>query len=289
VVQLLVAPPVDKYTGLARVQGPFLHPNVLAKFLVIVLLALLGTALAHRGAHRWVPALAAIPVVALIGATFTRIAWIAAVLGVGYLVARTHRWLLPFLVGGVLGVSAIPAVSDRLGNMWEAAPVAGVPGNSLAWRLDYWGQLLPLWRHSPLNGVGLEVIPTLNGQGLEAHSVWVQSLVEMGLVGLGGLLAVTVGFVITARRRRTRFAVTASEAAAGRVAGAIGIALLTMSFTENILSETTTLWYSAAVMACGLPTLGDQSWRWIRSRSPDLSQSLAVPSPSSRSNQGSAR
>ena len=113
---------MDEYNGLARVRGPFLHPNVLAKFLVIVPLALLPTALVHRGTHRWVPALAAIPVVVLIGATFTRIAWIAAVLGVGYLVARTHRWLLPFLIGGVVGVSAIPAVSDRLGNMWRPPP-----------------------------------------------------------------------------------------------------------------------------------------------------------------------
>ena len=155
-----------------------------------------------------------------------------------------------------------------------------MPGNSLAWRLGYWGQLIPLWRHSPLNGVGLEVIPTLNGQGLEAHSVWVQALVEMGLVGVVGLLAVTAGFVLTARRR-ARLAVTASEAAAAK-------ALLAMSFSENLLSETTTLWYSAAVMACGLPTLGGQPARWIGSRSPDRFQSLAVTSPLSRSNQGSA-
>jgi O-antigen ligase len=154
--------------------------------------------------------------------------------------------------------------------MWEAAPVDGVPGNSLAWRLDYWGQLIPLWRHSPLNGVGLEVIPTLNGQGLEAHSVWVQSLVEMGLAGLVGLLAVTAGFVLTASRR-ARFAVTASEAAAARVGGAIGIALLTMSFTENILSETTTLWYAAAAMAFGVPAASVHAW------GSDLARFVPVP------------
>ena len=166
VLQLFLAPPIDEYTGQLRLQGPFHHPNVLAKFLVVVLLALVGLALSHRGARRLAALVATIPVAVLLGLTFTRVAWIAAVLGVAYLVGKRHRLLVPVLIAGVLAISTIPAVTSRIDDLWRPEPVNGVPGNSLVWRFDYWRQLVPLWRRSPLNGIGLEVIPTVAGPEL---------------------------------------------------------------------------------------------------------------------------
>ncbi len=256
VLQLFLAPPIDEYTGQLRLQGPFHHPNVLAKFLVVVLLALVGLALSHRGARRLAALVATIPVAVLLGLTFTRVAWIAAVLGVAYLVGKRHRLLVPVLIAGVLAISTIPAVTSRIDDLWRPEPVNGVPGNSLVWRFDYWRQLVPLWRRSPLNGIGLEVIPTVRGLNFQAHSVWVQVIVELGLVGVVGLIAVIAGFVVTSRRRR-RSAVTPTERAVVGVGSAVAIALLAMSFSENLLNETTTLWYAAAAIACGLPTLGN--------------------------------
>ena len=188
----------------------------------------------------------------LLGMTLTRIAWIAAVVIVIYLVSQSHRWLLPLVVGGLVAASAVPAVTDRMNNLWQPEPIPGVPGNSMSWRWSYWQQLLPLWRRSPLNGIGLEVVPTMTSSGLQPHSVWVQSLVEMGIVGLLALCLVLLCFVWTTRIR-IRTARSAAELVAARVAGAIGIALLVMTFTENLLSETTTLWYAAAAMGGAMP------------------------------------
>ena len=67
----------------------------------------------------------------------------------------------------------------------------------------------------------------MRGLNFQAHSVWVQVIVELGLVGVVGLIAVIAGFVVTSRRRR-RSAVTPTERAVVGVGSAVAIALLAM-------------------------------------------------------------
>lgn len=250
-VQLLISPPLEQYTGLVRAQGPFLHANVLAKYLVIVLLVLIGMAVVSQGMGRLVQVAAAVAAFALILSTQTRISWFAATICVVFLIGRTYRWLLPVLGVVVAVLATSPFVSDRLADLTAPEPLAGVPSNSLSWRIGYWFDLLGLWRESPLNGTGLDTITALGGQNLLAHNIWVQALVEMGVLGLAALIGAVLALVVTVRRI-DRGNVAGRPAAAG-TATAITLAVLTTSFSENLLSETTTLWYTAIAIAIVSP------------------------------------
>lgn len=250
-VQLVVAPPREQFTEIVRAQGPFLHPNVLAKFLVIALLVLVGSVLARSTRSRLLPALAVVVVSFLLVMTQTRIAWMAAVLATLYLLWRNRRWLVAPIAVAVAALAMVPPITARLVDLTTPEPVAGVPGNSFAWRLQYWVDLLPLWRGSPVNGVGLDMVPTLAGYSLQTHNIWVQALVEMGLVGLAGTVAAAVGIAMTVRTWG-RLAPAAPLVVAG-TAAALSLAMLTMSFGENLLNETTTLWYFIAALFLSSP------------------------------------
>lgn len=243
----------DPWTGLTRVTGPFVHPSVLAKFLIIVGVLLAALLLSRRPIPGGTPvgwvALAA--VVICLGLTYTRVAWIAAALAGALITWRLRPLLLP--VFGLLGagvVVSIPSIFARVEDLWISEPPApGAPDTSLAWRVQYWSDLLPLARMSPLNGRGLDTVSLIGGQNLAAHNIWVQSVVEMGLVGLATLLTLVIVIALQLRRSMTAQGSTPNNPYV-LAATAIACAMLLMSLSENLLNETTTLWYFSAVLAC---------------------------------------
>lgn len=247
---------VDPFSGLVRMQGPFVHPNVLGKYLVVITLLLVGWALHLRGRSLVLALLALVPTIAALGMTYARSAWIAAFVGALYLVARRNWRLVPLIIGAVVVAAvSIPSIYGRISDLWTAqAPAVGVPQNSMQWRVEYWQHLIPLTRMSPFNGMGMDMIPYIGGQGLAAHNVWVQTYVEMGYVGIAALLAAIAGFVITIWRTVRPLSHSAGRPAdhvAAQISIAIGIVLFVLMQTENLLSETTTLWYAAAAFTCG--------------------------------------
>lgn len=246
--------PVDDSTGLARVTGPFVHASVLGKYAAVVSVLMAARALWSRTGDRWLWGIGSLAVGGVVLLTYTRAAWIALALGLvvlGY--RRDHRWLPVIVVSGVVGILAVPSLSDRITNVWDPGPAPpGAPTNSLAWRVGYWQDLLPLGRINPVSGIGLDVVPTLRSEGLLPHNVWVQTWVELGLVGVLALVCVLVATTLTLRRAGRALPARSGEQRASleaAVAVAVGICIVTVS--ENLLDETTTLWYAAAVMAAG--------------------------------------
>lgn len=239
---------VDPGLGLMRANGPFVHPNVLAKFLAITAMPLTALALWSRGPRRvWAVALL-VPLTVTLGMTATRVAWIAAALGLTYLLSRVSWKFIPPLMVALLTVAAlIPSVRQRIVDLGAAAPSVGTPENSLVWRWQYWQELFTLHRMSPINGTGLDTIPTLGSYtGLNAHNVWVQSYVEMGYVGL---LALAVAVVcVTVGLYRARGTVPPVR---HHVAVAVALTVLVTTLTENLLSETATIWYAAVLITSG--------------------------------------
>lgn len=255
--RLNVAPDAD----LSRLSGPFVHPSVLAKYLLVILLWLVATRLRvlKRSEWRWY-ALTVVVVLGL-GLTMTRAAWGAALVGVLVIIARRDwRWVPAVLAGVVATALFVPAISTRIASLWTStSPAPGVPANSFAWRMDYWEQLLPLARTSPLNGVGPGSISLLGTDGLEAHNSWVQVYVETGIVGVAALLLAIAGIVLSLwRASRAVRGAAAGPDAAGLVdaALAVAISLFILLQTENLLMETTSLWYAAAVMVPALLIAG---------------------------------
>lgn len=239
---------VDPFTGLLRADGPFVHPNVLAKFLAIMMMPLVAYALWGRGSHRAVGLVLLGPVLLALGLTYARVAWVAAALGLVFLLSRRSWKFIPPLVGALVAATLlVPALRARIADLWAPAPSVGAPENSLVWRLQFWQELLGMNRVSPINGIGLDTIPVLGSySGLNAHNVWVQSYVEMGVVGLCALCLAVGAIGYSLFRGRVRVLATRHY-----VAAAVGLTVLATTFTENVLSETTTIWYAAVLLAAG--------------------------------------
>lgn len=276
--------PVDSDTGLSRVTGPFVHPSVLGKYVAVLAVLMLARAVWGRSGHRllWAVGTVAAGTVALL--TYTRAAWIAVALGALVLAyRRDRRWLPVILAVGVLVVAVTPSLNQRVVDIWDPPPPPpGAPESSLAWRWGYWQDLLPLGWLNPVTGVGFGVVPTMRSEGLLPHNVWVQAWVELGAVGVAALVAVVVGCVVTLRRAGRALAAREAEGRAGfEAALAVALGLLTVTLTENLLDETTTLWVAGAVLATGWSVpgaqvsrpdppwwLGRTGWRARRSRPP---------------------
>ncbi len=238
----------DPFTGLLRADGPFVHPNVLAKFLAIMVMPLIAYVLWDKGKQRAVAGAFLVPVLLALGLTYARVAWIAAAIGLAYLLSRVSWKFIPPLVAALVAAALlVPALRARIADLWAPAPSASAPENSLIWRLQFWQELLDMNRVSPVNGIGLDTIPSLgNYSGLNAHNVWVQSYVEMGGVGLLAM-ALAVGAIgVALHRGRGRVPHVRHH-----VAVAVGLTVLATTLTENVLSETTTIWYAAVLMAAG--------------------------------------
>lgn len=254
-VELVVgASAVDTSTGLTRVTGPFVHASVLGKYAAIVAVLMVARGVWSPDRRRWLWMLGAVASTAVVGLTYTRAAWFAVAIGAVIITARYSWRRLPVLVAISVGVIlAVPSLRNRVTDLWTPGPqIPGVPENSLTWRVDYWQDLLPLARINPANGIGLDVVPLIRGEGLLPHNVWVQVWVELGAVGLLALSASVIAIWLTLARAAPALRGCTDERRAALEAGiAVAAGLIMATLSENLLGETATLWYAAAVMAVG--------------------------------------
>lgn len=246
--------PVDESIGLSRVTGPFVHASVLGKYTAIVAVLMVARAVWTRSADRLLWGVGAAATCGVTLLTYTRAAWLAAALGVLVLAyRRDRRWLPVIVVVAVVGIIVTPSLKERVMDVWDpGAPPPGAPESSLAWRVEYWQALLPLGWLNPTNGIGLDVVPTMRSEGLLPHNVWVQTWVELGLLGLVALVAAVATTTITLRRAgRASLGRSGERRASYEAALAVAVGLGLVTISENLLAETTTLWYAAVVMAAG--------------------------------------
>lgn len=237
---------------LSRIPGTFVHPNPFATYLALVLV--LGVAvLPHVRRRRdqvLVLAVVGLASVSLL-LTYSRGGWLAALVGLAYLLGKRSVVLL--LLAGIAVVTAAafsPPVQARFADIGAPPPVEGVPANSLEWRVGYWQDVLPLASINPITGIGLEGVQTSTSAGLPPHNAYVQSYVETGVLGLAALLGVVVTGVVTLRRR-LRNAAPGLERGLALAAVAMGLGLLAQTLTENLLTQTMALWYFAAAGTWG--------------------------------------
>lgn len=246
-----------------RVQGPFVHPSVLAKYLVILLLWMVAAWSASARRTRLVLAVGIAATVVVLELSLTRVAWGAALLGVLVILGRRSWRFVPILVAAAgVATVAIPAIGGRITMLFtRQAPVPGVPANSLQWRYEYWEQLVPLARMTPFNGLGAGTATIVGTDGLEPHNSWVQVYVETGVFGLAALLFTIACFFVTLRstwRASRAVEVSSRHRAVADAAITCGVVLFVFMQTENLLSETSTLWYAAA-LTCGVVAVGQRS------------------------------
>jgi O-antigen ligase len=188
-------------------EGPIGYANALAILLVVGLLCLLGLAWSHRGAPRIAAAAAGAVVFAALVLTESRGAWVALAVGALAVIALTSPRVavvaLPLVAAGVAAVATGIDLGDRP-HYWRAALEQyrdhALTGSGAGTFDDYWLVYRP---------DDLTVLDT--PQVLDAHSLYLESLAELGPVGLA-LIAVAVATPLLAARtawREHRFLVAA--------------------------------------------------------------------------------
>lgn len=181
-----------------RLVSTFGHPNVLAFYLTVVITVafyLLQTMPAARPGWKRMFLIAYLFfLLAMLAMTHTRSAWIATAIGFGmYGLLFDRRYLVYIAVIGALAM-LLPGVGDRLLELTHDNPTGNVAEmNSASWRVFLWRSAFD-WMSfkSYIVGNGLQTFqhfsptffPLAGGVHWEAHSIYVQLIFEIGLVGL---------------------------------------------------------------------------------------------------------
>lgn len=226
--------------GFARVRGTFTHSNPMAAFLAILLVMALAHA-AHLRVPRHRLAAAAVAAVATVGlyATYTRAAWLAAVLGVGVVAAtRGRRWVLGLAAAMLVLLLALPGAAARFSDLGDEQSSRGEPSNSLTWRAEYWAEALMLSEDSPVTGIGLKQVVEESSEGKQPHNDYLRSYVEMGVLGLLAFGWLMAQFLATGVRavRATRAGPPRDRAFAVGFCG-VAAGYLLMSLVANLMSQ----------------------------------------------------
>src|SRR5574341_2014058 len=123
--------------GVIRIDGTFVHPNPFAIYLVVIISIFLCQMLFQRGWRRWLSLAVLLSASFLLIATYTRVAWIGALVVfavIGVLQERRLLLLGPLLAGAAY--VALPTIGSRL-----ADPLGG----SFADRVRIWNLLIDRW------------------------------------------------------------------------------------------------------------------------------------------------
>jgi O-antigen ligase len=241
----------------SRIQGTFVHPNMFAAYLVV--LGLLAVALVPY-LPAWRPALALVIVVVvpLLLLTYARGAWIGFYVGLLFIgLAQSRALLLALFTATIVIAIMVPSVTSRLSdlNITKAKQHQQVDANSAEWRVDYWRRVLPLFQDSPITGIGVDMIPHETPEAAPAHSAFVDTIVETGILGIVALLALIVTIWVGLRRAGGRLRNGPGRGVAV-AAAAICLATLLQFFSESLVTQPAILWYAVAPLAWVIAVAG---------------------------------
>lgn len=254
------------HTGLSfgdvgnRVYGTFGHPNAFAFFLLLNLVFLGTTYLGTPRERRSLPlGLVCLGIALLLLLTYTRGAWLGAVLVAGVIAMVRFRKIFLMAVMTVVAVVALfpllnTASRNYLNLDLERTPVVRrlldqqSDDSSLEFRLRLWSEMRRRFADRPVLGHGLGAFPVVRErqiigffQGTEAHNDYLRLAIETGMLGLAAyawLLLALLRRLFPAYRavRGTKLALVAL--------GHLGffLAFLVMSFFDNLLQGTAVMW-----------------------------------------------
>ncbi len=239
--------------GFHRITGTFVHSNPLAYFAVFAWFVMLAAYPVVRGSARHGVGLILLLSSGLILFSFTRSAWLVAVLGLLVLTFR-HRSYLAVAIGCalLLLVAVSPPVQSRFADLETASQVSGKPANSLSWRIDYWKQSLEIAEPSPIAGVGLRTVATTTTAAKQPHNDVVRAYVELGIPGLVSylvLLALMVSASVAAALDASRRGLRGLERAVTEAALVTSLSVALLSLVANLMSQVVVMMYAVTILA----------------------------------------
>ncbi|MDR7554848.1 MAG: hypothetical protein QN157_04510 [Armatimonadota bacterium] len=231
--------------GLFRVSGTFAHPNAFAIYLVLILSVFLARAVSLTGWSRWMAWGVVMICSTLLGMTFTRIAWVGALIVVGVIGLLRRPLLLAALPVAAVVAVRVPEIAARLADPF---------GGSFADRVLLWQATMERWVEitaaeqnsvsvalNRLVGLGPGAVGTITapvrGIPFGAHNDYLALLVEYGIFGLA-LYLVLIGVVV--RLAYTGWRMSREPALKAVALGLLGVALAypVIGLTDHVIGQT---------------------------------------------------
>lgn len=263
-------PRVEGKGGFLRIMGPFNQSNTFGRYLM--LLTVFGVALwphLEPWIRRWMTAILAGCAICL-PLTYTRSAIVGA--GLGLLVVgllQSHRLILGLGLACLLALALVPQFGPRFSQLVETQESSDSAGNSLQWRLDYWGEVVTLSRRSPVWGIGLGQTQRITEAQKQPHNDVLRAWVETGAIGLAAYLLSLAAMV-----RLAYIALGATGPPAGGRSLERGVAVgfagcvaafISVSLVANVITNVVNLWYfltfAAAAAAVARSKESTRQWR----------------------------
>ncbi len=179
-----------------RLQGSFTHPNILAFYVVLVLVVAFfitkTKCFVLTSVQKNMIRLYMLNLVVILIATKTRSAllscWLIFAM-YGLLKEKRYFFMVLFLTSLLI---LTPQVQERVRGLFsKTSSRAELRKNSFDWRMRLWSSSMPLIRQKPIVGRGLGSFKILSptffsvvGGGSLAHNVYVELLFETGILGL---------------------------------------------------------------------------------------------------------
>jgi putative inorganic carbon (hco3(-)) transporter len=245
-------PPAEVKGSFVRITGPFAQSTTFGRYLMF--LVVFGVAIYRYLSVRLRATMAVLLALSFVFLFLTNTR--SAILGVGIglivvaVVQRSPRMIAALCLTAVLGLLFLPAVGDRFAQLADARAVGGAPtGNTLAWRLGYWTEIVPLANRNPVTGIGPNMTQLQTDEAKKPHNDFLRAYVETGVVGLLAYLAMVI-LLLHAGLRALRRA-PPGTLARGVAVGNLGcaVAFVAVSAASNVLSSVATLWYLVAFAA----------------------------------------
>jgi O-antigen ligase len=184
-----------------RVASFFEHPNQLAGYVVFMIP--IGIGLFRLYTSRWARfACAALAVLAAVAVlfTFSRGAYLGVVALPFVYIGSRRVWPLIIAAAVVIVLAAPAALGDRI------AEINDTSSPEIANRLDLWDAAEQIFEDQPVTGAGLagfgeayvdlertdRLALDLEGIPISAHSLYLNTLAEQGLIGFAALLSVFI-------------------------------------------------------------------------------------------------
>ncbi|MET0492230.1 MAG: O-antigen ligase family protein [Actinoplanes sp.] len=246
VLSLAGHPPAEVKGSFTRISGPFSQSTTFGRYLMF--LVVFGVAI-----YRYLSGRARLALGVLLGLSFvfllltnTRGAILGTAIGlvVVAVLQRSGRLFAAMAVTAIAALVLMPSVGARFAQLGDERAVGGGPtGNTLEWRLDYWGEILTLAEHNPVTGIGPNMTQVQTDEAKKPHNDFLRAYVETGVLGLLAYLAMVVLLLHTGVRalRRAPPGTLDRGIAVGFLAAAV--CFVAVSAASNVLSNVATLWY----------------------------------------------
>jgi putative inorganic carbon (hco3(-)) transporter len=246
------SPPAEVKGSFTRITGPFSQSTTFGRYLAFMIV--FGVAVLPYLGRRAKVAMGATLTVSSVFLllTLTRGALVGAIAGllVVMVVQRRKGMMIGFVTAGLVALMVVPGLLGRFSEVADTRAVGGAPtGNTLAWRLDYWTQVLPLANSNPITGIGLNMTQYNTSDAKQPHNDFIRAYVETGVIGLGAYLAVLWSLLAMGRQAVRRAAAGSIEKAVAVGYLGCAVAFVVQSAGANVMSNVVCLWYLVAFAA----------------------------------------